>query len=129
MNRRQFLSMAGAFAGCTGSTLAMPRPGVSSFSFFQALVIVDLNGGNDGLNTVIPIADPLYRALRPTLALTRDRALTLDERTALHPSLRPLMSERVARERVGDRTGRGLCGAQPLAFQVAADLGHGIGRG
>ena len=90
MNRRRFLSMAGAFAGCTGSALAMPRPGVSS-SFFQALVIVDLDGGNDGLNTVIPIADPLYRALRPSLALTKDRVLTLDARTALHPSLLPLM--------------------------------------
>lgn len=92
MNRRQFLSIAGAFAGCTASidTFALARSNASSF--IKALVLVDLDGGNDGLNTVIPIADPLYHALRPTLAISRERALLLDERSALHPSLRPLMS-------------------------------------
>ncbi|KND56429.1 hypothetical protein BPUN_0518 [Candidatus Paraburkholderia kirkii] len=92
MNRRQFLSMAGAFAGYTGSTgdaFAFVRPDASPL--IRSLVLVDLDGGNDGLNTVIPIADPLYRALRPRLAISRNRALPIDARTALHPSLLPLM--------------------------------------
>ncbi len=58
----------------------------------KALVIVELDGGNDGLNTVIPFADPRYFELRPTLAIARDRILRLDARTGLHPSLAPLMS-------------------------------------
>ena len=29
------------------------------------LVVVDMNGGNDGLNTVVPFADPAYLAVRP----------------------------------------------------------------
>jgi uncharacterized protein (DUF1501 family) len=90
MNRRQFLSIAGAFtgyAGCIGNAFAF-----SHASSIDALVLVDLDGGNDGLNTVIPLADPLYRVLRPTLALSRERVIALDERTALHPSLSPLMS-------------------------------------
>lgn len=85
--------MAGAFAGYTGSAgdaLAFIRPDASAP--VRALVLVDLDGGNDGLNTVIPIADPLYRALRPSLAISGDPALPIDERTALHPSLYPLMS-------------------------------------
>jgi len=93
MNRRQFLSIAGAFAGCAGSlreACAIAHSNASSS--IDSLVLVDLDGGNDWLNTVIPVADPRYRALRPNLAISKDRALTLDERTALHPSLSPLMS-------------------------------------
>jgi len=93
MNRRQFLSIAGAFAGWSGSfgnAFAFSRSDPSSS--IRTLVLVDLDGGNDALNTVIPIADPRYRALRPTLAISKDQALMLDERTALHPSLVPLMS-------------------------------------
>ncbi|WP_250513084.1 DUF1501 domain-containing protein [Caballeronia sp. INDeC2] len=93
MNRRQFLSIAGAFAGCAGSgreAFAIAHSG--SGSSVRVLVLVDLDGGNDGLNTVIPFADPRYRELRPNLAISNDQALTLDERTALHPSLSPLMS-------------------------------------
>ncbi|SPB16417.1 Twin-arginine translocation pathway signal sequence domain-containing protein [Caballeronia novacaledonica] len=92
MNRRHFLSLAGAFAGLSGSieeAFAIAHSG--STSSIRSLVIVDLDGGNDGLNTVIPIADPRYRALRPSLAISKNHALTLDERTALHPSLLPLM--------------------------------------
>ncbi|SAL78578.1 PF07394 family protein [Caballeronia arvi] len=90
MNRRQFLSIAGAFAGWAGGigeTCAFDR----SYSV-DTLVLVDLDGGNDGLNTVIPYADPRYRALRPNLALSREQVIPLNERTALHPSLLPLMS-------------------------------------
>lgn len=54
------------------------------------LVLVELQGGNDGLNTVAPYADPSYRRLRPTLALTSDQVAVLDESAGLHPALASL---------------------------------------
>lgn len=57
----------------------------------RLLVLVELKGGNDGLNTVVPYADALYAELRPRLALKRDEVLQLDGRTGLHSSLQPLM--------------------------------------
>lgn len=55
------------------------------------LVLVELQGGNDGMNTLVPYASPEYRALRPKLALGRDAVAALDERVGLHPGLSPLM--------------------------------------
>src|SRR5688500_4496829 len=54
----------------------------------RVLVIFELNGGNDGLNTLIPIMDPQYKVLRPTLAVPEATALGLgDGKVALHPSM------------------------------------------
>ncbi len=87
MNRRLFLRSAG-----TGVALALLGPGAQTWAadYGRVLVLVELQGGNDGLNTVVPFTDPDYRRLRPALALPRDRLLRLDERTGLHPSLEPL---------------------------------------
>lgn len=51
------------------------------------LVVCQLSGGNDGLNTVIPYADPLYRSLRPTLGIPDAKILKLNEKLGLHPAL------------------------------------------
>jgi uncharacterized protein (DUF1501 family) len=51
------------------------------------LIVVQLNGGNDGLNTVVPYGDPLYYKLRPTIGLTEDKVLKLNDHMGLHPSL------------------------------------------
>ncbi len=58
----------------------------------RTLIVVQLAGGNDGLNTVIPYADPLYHQMRPTLAIPDSQVLTLDTRLGLHPSLKALQS-------------------------------------
>jgi uncharacterized protein (DUF1501 family) len=55
------------------------------------LVLIELKGGNDGLNTLVPIDDPGYARLRPKLAIGRDTAVRLTDRAALHPSLAPLV--------------------------------------
>jgi uncharacterized protein (DUF1501 family) len=63
----------------------------------QTLVVVFQRGACDGLNTVIPYDDALYRRLRPTIAVppprgsSRDAALDLDGRFGLHPALAPLL--------------------------------------
>jgi uncharacterized protein (DUF1501 family) len=51
------------------------------------LVVLELGGGNDGLNTVIPYADDLYHKARPTLRQTRAAVVRLDDHVGLHPGL------------------------------------------
>jgi uncharacterized protein (DUF1501 family) len=55
-----------------------------------ALVVVQLNGGNDGLNTVVPFGDSLYYDYRPTIKVAEDDLLHVDARVGLHPSMAPL---------------------------------------
>ena len=56
----------------------------------RTLIVVQMAGGNDGLNTVVPFTDPLYQKLRPTLGLSHTKVLPLDTRLGLHPNLQPL---------------------------------------
>ena len=86
MDRRQFLQSTAA----AGVLAVLPRVGMAASGYRRLLVLVELKGGNDGLNTVVPFADPLYATLRPRIAIGRDQVLQLDERTGLHPSLEPL---------------------------------------
>jgi len=51
------------------------------------LVVVELNGGNDGLNTVIPYADDLYHKARPTLRRTKEQVIKLNDHVGLNPSM------------------------------------------
>ncbi|MFN3408845.1 MAG: DUF1501 domain-containing protein [Limisphaerales bacterium] len=51
------------------------------------LVVLQLAGGNDGLNTVIPFANDHYHKARPTLGLKGDRVLKLNDSLGLHPAL------------------------------------------
>lgn len=51
------------------------------------LVVCQFSGGNDGLNTVIPFADPRYYELRPNLGIKADSVLRITDQMALHPEL------------------------------------------
>jgi uncharacterized protein (DUF1501 family) len=53
----------------------------------KTLVVVQMAGGVDGLNTVIPYSDPAYRRNRPNLGVSEESMLVLDDRTAFHPAL------------------------------------------
>ena len=57
----------------------------------RVLVVLQLGGGNDGLNTVIPYKDPLYAQLRPTIAQKASDVLPISDSLALHPGLKPLL--------------------------------------
>jgi uncharacterized protein (DUF1501 family) len=51
------------------------------------LVVIQMTGGNDGLNTVVPFKDEEYAKLRPTLKLGAAQLKKLDDEIGLHPSL------------------------------------------
>jgi uncharacterized protein (DUF1501 family) len=53
----------------------------------RVLVVVELNGGNDGINTVVPFADEGYAKHRKTLRLRKERLVKLNDTVGLHPSL------------------------------------------
>ena len=53
----------------------------------KVLVILQLSGGNDGLNTVIPVRNDIYYKVRPKLGIAREAALRLTDDAALHPAL------------------------------------------
>src|SRR3982074_1834549 len=53
----------------------------------RVLVVIELNGGNDGINTVVPFADEGYAKHRKTLRLAKDRLIKADSKVGLHPSL------------------------------------------
>ena len=54
------------------------------------LVVFQLSGGNDYLNTVIPYSDGLYYDNRPAVGIHEDRVIKLDDKVGLHPEMGPL---------------------------------------
>jgi uncharacterized protein (DUF1501 family) len=56
----------------------------------RILVVVQMDGGNDALNTIVPYTDPDYHKLRPRLRLPSRSLIRLNDTLALHPALRPL---------------------------------------
>lgn len=91
MNRRNFLSLTGTF---TGGALLLPdflhAFGSQSNLVIgeQCLVFIQLNGGNDGLNTFIPFDNPLYYDLRSKIALSKDNVISKNKGMAFHPALK-----------------------------------------
>ena len=91
MNRRNFLTLTGTL---TGGMLILPdflhAFGSQSNLVIgeQCVVFVQLNGGNDGLNTFIPYDNPLYYDLRTKIALNKDLVISKNKGMAFHPSLK-----------------------------------------
>lgn len=91
MNRRNFLSITGTF---TGGMLLLPdflhAYGAQSNLVVgaQCVVFVQLNGGNDGLNTFIPYDNPLYYDYRTKIALSKDVVVGKNKGMAFHPALK-----------------------------------------
>ena len=96
LDRRIFLSGMGS--GIALSTLGLTLGGVftnpvlaSSISPYKTLVLLELKGGNDGLNTVIPFMDKEYYSLRPTLAVKKERVIQLSDSLGFNPAFKSLL--------------------------------------
>lgn len=90
MDRREFL------IGAALAPLAVALPGITRAAADASrgprfLILVELNGGNDGLNAIVPYADPRYYELRPQLAIPRDQVIPLNAEVGFNPSLSGLM--------------------------------------
>ena len=58
----------------------------------KVLVVVQLSGGNDGLNTVVPYENDIYYKNRPTIAISKNEVLKLNSELGLHPNLGALQA-------------------------------------
>lgn len=95
MTRRAFLQKT--VVGTAGVALATlsPHPLLSRLAACAArqdriLVVIQLSGGNDGLNTIVPYNDPAYHAARPKLGIKASDVVKLNDQAGLNPSLRSL---------------------------------------
>lgn len=92
-NRRQFIQATFGGAALVSLSTGVPRVllGASSRAWQRRdekiLVVIQLSGGNDGLNTVIPYADDDYYRNRFTLAIAKGQVSKIDDHIGLHPSL------------------------------------------
>lgn len=90
LTRRDFLA-----SGLVSTAVGLTVPAVLAKGVLAAtndgihndrvLVVLQLGGGNDGLNTVVPYADPAYASARPTIGIPGDRVIRIDDRVGLNP--------------------------------------------
>src|SRR5436853_5532755 len=88
-SRRDFLKRASlvALAPTVPAFLARTARAALPGRDGRVLVVLQLDGGNDGLNTVVPFADEGYGRNRKELRLPAGRLIKLNDRVGLHPSL------------------------------------------
>ena len=92
--RREFLRLLGA-AGIVSLGTVPPRflaraaetPAGAAARDKRVLVLIQLAGGNDGLNTLVPFGDPAYEKARPGIGINKGQVLKLNNHVGLHPSL------------------------------------------
>ena len=84
-----FATMPVVFRRAVASSL-LEAPQSQSPATGRTLLIVQMAGGNDGLNTVIPYSDHRYYDLRPEVAIPQSEVLPLDADIGLHPALAKL---------------------------------------
>jgi len=97
INRRTFTSASFQGAAALAIGAAAPQGWLQSLaanlhaqpnSRERVLVVIQLSGGNDGLNTVIPYSNELYYKSRPKLAIPKDEVIKFNAELGMHPSLR-----------------------------------------
>lgn len=98
--RRSFLSTLGIGALGSGMLLGgIPVNAMARTKFLnrlmasdnnRVLILIQLGGGNDGLNTVIPFENDVYYQQRPTIAITKEESIQLSDEIGIHPAMASL---------------------------------------
>lgn len=89
MKRRTFLKAS----GLATASLMVPEflkareNNISQTNNSKILIVIQLSGGNDGLNTVIPYENDLYYRARPQIAIKKNEVLKINNELGFHPSL------------------------------------------
>lgn len=97
VSRREFLKTAALFSAMGVAPQFLTRaaegaaPAIDGFKDDRILVVVQLSGGNDGLNTVVPYGNDLYYRARPRIGLKKDRLLPINDALAFNDRLADLM--------------------------------------
>lgn len=103
INRKEFLSRLGLFAAGGAFLLGgSPIQALESNSLFRklaelesdrVLVLIQLDGGNDGLNTFVPIENDLYyNTYRQTMNISKQESIKITDTIGMHPSMSPLQN-------------------------------------
>lgn len=87
MKRRDFLK----YCGAVGLSFPLGHKALAQETHSPTTILIELQGGNDGLNTVVPYSDERYYDLRPNIGLKQNEVITLNTKLGLHNSLEPLM--------------------------------------
>ncbi|MFN5476238.1 MAG: DUF1501 domain-containing protein, partial [Sphingobacteriales bacterium] len=94
IKRRNFIQIGSLATGSVfipGFLKAFERPSMVPKGN-KVAVVIQLSGGNDGLNTVIPYRNDIYYKGRPALGIKKEAALSLTDETGLNPALTHLKS-------------------------------------
>ena len=86
MNRREFLQLSSLLPALSFA------PSVFANTAKPLLLLVELKGANDGLNTLVPVEDANYHRLRPTIALGNKDTIPVGNGFAMHKAMQPLMT-------------------------------------
>lgn len=87
LGRSSLLGFGATVPGFLGRTASAALPLGRAGAKDTVLVVVQLTGGNDGLNTVVPFKDADYYKLRPTLAIPKDQVKQIGADVGLHPAM------------------------------------------
>ena len=92
LNRRKLLQMtAGGLAGSLFLPLVPLKLASAAVRTGRRLILIELSGANDGLNTIIPSDNPRYKALRPTIGIPEKNQAALSAEFALNAAMKDMM--------------------------------------
>src|SRR5207249_9799694 len=93
LDRRQFLKSSSLIALTATAPAFIARTARAATAGKETvLVVLEMTGGNDGLNTVIPYGDDLYHKARPTLRIKKNETSPINDHLGLHSALNGMVS-------------------------------------
>ncbi len=93
MNRRDFIKQSTLVSGSILlPSFLKPLSALGNSTGNKKLVVIQLSGGNDGLNTIVPYRNDIYYKVRPSISIAKDTVLKLNDELGFNPALKPLKS-------------------------------------